>query len=153
MDSITVIKKDLEGNETWRYSGRLLDRSSDEITIEALFNRADTPFHEISLLRGDRFVEIYYSNRWYNIYAIHDREDGHIKGWYCNVSYPAEIGEDHISFVDLALDLLVYPDGRQLVLDEDEFAALPLTSTDRAQAREALNDLEELFLDGPPEIG
>ena len=29
-----------------------------------------------------------------------------------------------IRYVDLALDLLVFPDGRQLVLDEDEFEAL-----------------------------
>ncbi len=39
---------------------------------------------------------------------------------------------DCLSYVDLALDLLVFPDGRQFVLDEDEFLKLDLSPADRA---------------------
>ena len=45
---------------------------------------------------------------------------------------------------DLALDLVVYPDGRSRVLDEDEFAALPLSAEERSRARRALEELQEL---------
>jgi hypothetical protein len=41
--------------------------------------------------------------------------------------------------------LLVYPDGRQLVLDEDEFAELELSEADQQQARRALGELQALF--------
>jgi len=145
MQAITVIKRDISGMETWRYEGQILERGEGEITIEARFNKGDTPFYEISLLRGDRFVETYYEDRWYNIFEIHDREDDRLKGWYCNIACPAVITDESISYIDLALDLLVYPDGRQIVLDEDEFDALPLSAEVRQMARRALAQLQRQF--------
>ena len=100
----------------------------------------------INIKHGDRFVETYYTDRWYNIFEIHDRDDGHFKGWYCNVGKPAVMeSEDAISYVDLALDLWVTPVGFQTVLDEDEFAALDLDAETRRRAREALEELRRLF--------
>ena len=46
--------------------------------------------------------------------------------------------------MDLALDLLVFPDGRQLVLDEDEFEALQPDAALRAAAQSALDELKTL---------
>ncbi len=145
MTAITVIKRNLAGEETWRYTGELLERSPTRIQLQARFNREDLPFHGIVLKRGDRFVETFYTDRWYNIFEIFDRDDGHLKGWYCNVGYPAKIYDDQVSYIDLALDLLVYPDGSQLVLDEDEFADLPLDPVTRQRARAALTDLQTIF--------
>ncbi len=147
MTPITVIKCNLEGKETFRYSGEIVQRSPNHILLEAYFTRPDLPFHGIVLGKGDRFLETYYNDRWYNIYEIHDREDDRLKAWYCNICYPAEIGEDTVSFIDLALDLLVYPDGRQLVLDEDEFAALALTPKKRGQSKASLIEIQEIFRD------
>jgi hypothetical protein len=79
MPQITVIKQDLEGCETWRYTGKTLERGENFILLEAKFNRADTPFHDIILKQGDRFVERFYTDRWYNIFEIHDREDDQLK--------------------------------------------------------------------------
>ena len=39
------------------------------------------------------------------------------------------------------------PDGTQTVLDEDEFAALDLDAETRRQARTALKELQQLFVD------
>jgi hypothetical protein len=144
-EAITVRKLNTAGQETWRYTGRVLERRADRIVLEAEFNRDDTPFHEIILRRGDHFIETYYTDRWYNVYEIHDREDNRLKGWYCNIGHPAEIGDGVVSYIDLALDLLVYPDGRQLVLDEDEFAALILAPEDQQQARLAIKELQASF--------
>jgi hypothetical protein len=140
-----VIKRNIEGEETWRYPARVLHRKPGAVLIEAYFNRPDTPFHGILLGQGDRFLEAYYSDRWYNLFEIHDRLDDSLKGWYCNVILPAEIDEPTISYIDLALDLLVYPDGKQLVLDEDEFAELAITPQVRCQAQDALQALRVLF--------
>lgn len=143
--TIWVIKHNLAGQETWRYPGRLLEIQPDRIILEAFFNRPDLPFHGIVLAQGDRFVETYWTDRWHNIFAIHDLHDGRLKAWYCNVACPAQIALGQVSYIDLALDLLVYADGRQLVLDEDEFASLPLLPAWRAQALAALIELQALF--------
>jgi protein associated with RNAse G/E len=145
---VEVIKLNPARQETWRYSAQVLRRTEKSVLVEALFNREDTPFHGIQLKRGDRFVEVYYTDRWYNIMQIHDRDDHTLKGWYCNVTLPAEVSGTEIYYVDLALDLLVYPDGRHLVLDEDEFAELSIDESTRQQARAALEALQTLFL--PP---
>lgn len=144
-DEITVIKLDLQGRETWRYAGQVINRGESYVLLEAKFNRADTPFHGIVLRQGDRFVETFYSNRWYNIFEMYDREDNTLKGWYCNIGYPAEIDHEQVSYIDLGLDLLVFPDGRQLVLDEEEFRKLPLSPEVEQQALEALHELQVIF--------
>ncbi len=142
---ITIIKLDPQRRETWRYSGKVLRWSEDSVLLEAIFNRPDKPFHGIVMREGDRFIEKYYLTRWYNIFEIHDRDDGRIKAWYCNVSEPAQLEGNRISYVDLALDLLVYPDGRQLVLDEEEFDRLNISDGVRAKATAALEELKGQF--------
>ena len=144
-EAVVVIKRNLAGAETWRYSGQVLARGEQWVRLEAFFNRVDLPFHGMLLGQGDRFVETFYSDRGYNIFEMHAREDDALKGWYCNVSRPAELTEGQVAYVDLALDLLVFPDGRQLVLDEDEFEALGLPADEAAAAWQSLRELQALF--------
>jgi hypothetical protein len=145
MSKITVIKQDYLGNETWRYFGEVVHQNSKKLVLQANFNHPDLRLHGILLGEGDRFVETFYNDRWHNIFEIHDREDDHLKGWYCNVSFPAVIKADMLFWRDLALDLLIYPDGRQIVLDEDEFNLLPLSKEVRAEALASLKDVQKLF--------
>lgn len=146
MSGITVIKRNPAGRETWRYSGRILKKAGNAVILEALFNLDDTPFMGIVLKRADRFVELYYTDRWYNIFEIHDRDNDQLKGWYCNISRPAVFeSEGILSFIDLALDLWVSPDGNQTVLDEDEFKALNLDELTLKNALNAIRELKALF--------
>ena len=147
---IKVQKKGLTGEILYEYEGDELHRDENSITLEALFTRADMPFMNVIFKRGDRFVEHYNSDRWYNIFAIFDRDDGKIKGWYCNIGKPAVFEEDVISYVDLALDLWVSVNGEQFVLDEDEFEALGLNPELRSSALNGLEDLKNLFLNNKP---
>ncbi len=124
MNDITVLKRNLSGEVTWQYKGRVLERESNCVLLEAFFNRDDTPFMNVVLKRGDRFVERFCADCWYNIFEIYDRDDEHFKGWYCNVGYPAVLEKDTVSYIDLALDLWVAADGTQTVLDEEEFLEL-----------------------------
>ena len=146
MPAITVLKLDPQGNETWRYHGQIVQTLPDRVVLEARFDRDDRLFHGMPLRRGDRFLETYFTDRWYNIYEIHAREDDSLRGWYCNVGKPALLDGDCLSYVDLALDLLVFPDGRQVVLDEDEFLSLELSTADRRRALAALEELKNLPL-------
>jgi protein associated with RNAse G/E len=143
--NITIIKLDHTGKETWRYFGELIELNNHFVTIEAFFDRADIEFHGMTLAFGDRFIETYYFERWYNIFEIFDKADNHLKGWYCNVSSPAQFQNNTISYKDLALDLLVFPNGHQIILDEDEFNAINLGEFERSKAMEALSELQTKF--------
>ena len=145
LTGITVLKRNLAGEVTWQYDGRVLKRESNCVVLEAFFNRDDMPFMGVILKRGDRFVETFYTERWYNVFEIYDRDDGKFKGWYCNVGYPAILEKDTVSYIDLALDLWVAVDGTQTVLDEGEFLELSIDVLTRAQAISALEELKQKF--------
>ena len=148
---IRVQKKNPAGKVTYEYEGVLLRREEHSLVLEALFDRADMPFMDVVFKTGDRFVEYYYSDRWYNIFAVHDRDDDQVKGWYCNVGEPAVFEDGLVSYVDLALDLWVSVDGTQTVLDEDEFEDLRLSEELKKSAIRGLEELKKLFLkDKPP---
>lgn len=142
---VKVQKKNPAGDVTYEYEGVLLGREGNVITLEALFDRADMPFMDVVFKKGDRFVEYYYTDRWYNIFAIHDREDDKVKGWYCNIGKPAVIEDGIVSYVDLALDLWVSVGGKQTVLDEDEFKELGLDADLEQKALIALQELKTYF--------
>lgn len=144
-NKIVVVKRDHLGVERIRYEGEVLWRTQDEILVEAYFGLEQGMMVDIPILRGDKFLETYFTTRWYNIYEIRDRREDHLKGWYCNITYPPEIGPDLISYSDLALDLAVYPNGRQVVLDEDEFEALELSPEFRQKALAGLAELQARF--------
>lgn len=147
----TVVKLDHCGKEKWRYQGLVLAREPSSITIEAIYDQADEDFHGLPLRKGDRFVERHYADRWYNIFAVYDGTSSELKGWYCNITRPARIESDRVSAEDLALDLIVRPDGSWIVLDELEFEDQQLSAAERENALAALAELKELAqqLEGP----
>ena len=140
-----ILKKNLADEVTWQYEGEVLHRNENSITVEAFFNRDDMPFQEIVLKRNDRFVETFYNDKWYNIFEIYDRDDGKLKGWYCNITKPAVIEDDSVSYVDLALDLWVSLDGTRKVLDEDELEELGLDEETKKKVFAGLRELEQHF--------
>jgi len=152
-ETMTIIKNDHLGQEVWHYDGLLLERSQKGLLFEARFNRSDLEFNGMLLKEKDLFLELYLYDKYFNIYQIYDRDSGALKGWYCNVTRPIRIGDNQISYDDLALDLLVFPDGRRMVLDEDEFEELSLDEDLRDRALSGLKELLTLFIDGfPPDV-
>jgi hypothetical protein len=140
-EPITVYKLDAQGNEQWRYPATVLERGPGHIRVEAFFNRDDMPLGYVTFKRGDLFIETFFDDRWYNVFAVYDRDDRGLKGWYCNVCRPATITSTVVRCDDLALDVWVTPDGDVTVLDEAEFAALPIPDADRNHARNGLAEL------------
>ena len=153
-DRVVVHKLDNKGLEVFRYSAVVLRRMETGVVLEAIFDMDDRDFHGLTFRRGDRFVEFHFSDRWYNVLAIYDVDSGDLKGWYCNISRPAAIDDATITAEDLALDLVVLPDGNQFVLDEDEYADLNLDSADQAEVLAALRELQQYAetLSGPFEM-
>jgi hypothetical protein len=151
-EKIIVDKLSPQGELKWRYEGQVIARGADWLTLEAFFDRDDAPFMDTSLKRGDRFVETYYASRWYNIFEIHDRDDDALKGWYCNITRPANFVDGRVEYVDLFLDLWVSANGVQTVLDEDEFLAAELDDATRRSARATLVELQASFKSKRPPL-
>ncbi len=147
MQKIIVHKLDHTGREVWNYPGDVILRNREKVVIEAKFTRSDFVFYGMELKLNDRFVEAYFRKKWYNIFEIYDRDDGRLKGWYCNITRPAEFSRWKIAYQDIALDLLVHYQGSIQLLDEEEFAELDLPEQDIKQARNAVTELRNIFKD------
>jgi protein associated with RNAse G/E len=138
---ITIIKLDPAGREKTRYKGTVLEHLAHGIVIRATWTHPDRDLGHTCFQTGDQFVEYFYSNRWFNIFAIANKEGVH-KGWYCNIAEPARISTDTLVQVDLYLDVWINPVGETLLLDEDEFeAATLLNEQQRSGARQGLQEL------------
>jgi protein associated with RNAse G/E len=142
---ITVSKLNSLGETKIQYQGEIIERLTDRIIILAYWKH---PLKDLGYTRfepGDRFIEYYYTNRWFNIFDI-STADGERKGWYCNIAEPAFIYDDQIKQIDLLLDVWVDPWGKLLLLDEDEFEAdKTLNDQQRSCARQGLQDLFQMI--------
>lgn len=142
---ITVSKLNSLGETKIQYQGEIVERLSNGVVIQAYWKHPTKDLGYTRFEPGDRFIEYYYTNRWFNIFDI-SATDGKRKGWYCNVAEPAFIHDDHIEQVDLLLDVWVDPVGRHLLLDEDEFEAdTTLNQNQRRGARQGLRDLLQMI--------
>ncbi len=138
---ITVVKQNALGEARVHYQGEIIERSPRMVVIRAYwtFPARDLGYTDFQV--GDRFIEYYYADRWFNIFDIASA-GGERKGWYCNIAQPAVLFDDRIEQVDLLLDVWVDPTGTTLVLDEDEFRNDPtLTAEQRTGAQEGLQIL------------
>jgi uncharacterized protein len=142
---ITVIKHNFKDQEVWRYTGQILRRDPRFVLLEARFNRPSLYFNGVWFNEGDRFVELYFTDRWYNIFEVHHRKTNALKCWYCNLSRPSVIEGSSLVYIDMALDLMVFPDGRQLLLDEDEYKAINPSIEIQQQIQSAVLELRKIF--------
>jgi predicted RNA-binding protein associated with RNAse of E/G family len=148
VSQVIVYKLDENGRITYQYPAQVIAREPNNVRLEAFFSRDDMDLGYTTFKRGDRFIEYYYTDRWYNIFTIYDRDDGRLKGWYCNICRPARITETAVYCEDLALDIWVTPDGNTTILDQDEFAGLNLTPQEKTRSEQALNSLLALAQTG-----
>jgi uncharacterized protein len=142
-NSITVIKNNHLGEAVWRYEGSVIERGDNYVCLRAYFDRQDADLGFVTFKRGDLFIEWFFSDRWYNIFQVHDGEGDSIKGWYCNITRPALISGDTITADDLALDVWVMPNGTVMLLDEEEFSALNLPTDERMAALRAIQTIRQ----------
>jgi protein associated with RNAse G/E len=142
---ITVSKLNSLGETKIQYQGEIVERQSHGVIILAYWKHPTKDLGYTRFEPGDRFIEYYYTNRWFNIFEI-SNASGERKGWYCNIAEPACISDDHVEQIDLLLDVWVDPKGTALLLDEDEFEAdTTLNDEQRKGARQGLHDLLQMI--------
>jgi uncharacterized protein len=145
--ALRVLKQRYDGSTVFAWTGHVLEQTDKYVLLAGLFNALRRDLGYVVLERGDLFLEWYYFGRWYNVFQVYGH-DGTLKGWYCNIGMPPVLQDGELGYVDLALDVFVHPDGRYLVLDEDEFAELKratLRPEDAARAEQGLAELLALI--------
>ena len=135
------------------YSGELLHCSGGHAVVRARWERDRLDLGFVTFEPGDEFLEHFYTDRWYNVFRVRSAT-GTLKGWYCNLTRPAELTHATLSSEDLELDVFVTADRQSIIrLDEEDFERLNLDRSDPAAFRAvmaALHDLEALARRGAP---
>lgn len=135
------------------FHGDLLHHHGGHLLIEARWERPRLDLGYVVFETGDRFLEHYFTDRWYNIYELRSTQRV-LKGWYCNITRPASFDGSVIVSEDLEIDLFVPPGrGQPLVLDMDEFEARGFAQHDpqaASMALAALSELQRMVREGEP---
>ncbi|OIJ86330.1 DUF402 domain-containing protein [Streptomyces colonosanans] len=135
------------GRTKIRYPAELLHDDGTRVTVRALW--AGSGVRDFGFVRfepGDVFTEYYWRDRWYAVKEVRDGQ-GVLKGWYCDITRPATLRGGELVVEDLDLDLWRSADGGTVLrLDEDEFAASGLATTDPQAAAAAMQALDTLEL-------
>ncbi|WP_328376166.1 DUF402 domain-containing protein [Streptomyces sp. NBC_01020] len=143
---VTVVLRKA-GSTKISYPATVLSDDGTRVTVRAEWAGAGVrDFGFVRFEPGDVFTEHYWRDRWYAVKEVRTGA-GELKGWYCDVTRPAELREGELVVEDLDLDLWVSVDGAEILrLDEDEFEASGLAGRDPEAARQAVQALDELEL-------
>lgn len=140
-NQISVIKNNHSGKQVWKYEGHIIERGETYICLRAYFDRSEVNLGFVTFRQGDLFIEWFFTDRWYNIFQVHDGDSERIKGWYCNITRPAQIHDDAVIADDLELDVFITPNGTMMLMDEKEFGELDLPMEERMAALRAVQTL------------
>ncbi|WP_405903874.1 DUF402 domain-containing protein [Streptomyces sp. NBC_00656] len=133
------------GKTKIRYPATLVADDGNRITVRAPWAAPGVrDFGFVRFEPGDVFTEHYWRDAWFAVKEVRSGA-GVLKGWYCDITRPAEIQDGALLVEDLDLDLWVSADRSAVLrLDEDEFEESGLAGRDPAAAREAVRALDGL---------
>lgn len=141
MSQVMITKLDHTGQPVLSYAGELVYRDEELVVARCIWTHETFDLGNFPLERGDIFMEFYYFREGFNIFQVYSAP-GRLKGWYCNITAPVEVLAHEIRWLDLALDLLVLPNGQQVIRDVEEFEALQPSPELRAYVATALQKLQ-----------
>lgn len=135
--ALTVVKLAPDGSEVTRYPGAVIEAGAPSpwLVVEAWWVNRRVEMNGLAFETGDRLLEFFSPAHPFNVFAVF-APDGHLRGWYANVTYPTML--DHrtdpptLTWYDLYLDVVALPDGSHVLRDEDELAEAGVLESDPA---------------------
>jgi uncharacterized protein len=116
--TVSSLKYDKSPRRIW--TARLMERSDRGVLLEGYFE-TDVSHPDLGVIaKGTRSVEAFPIDEWFNCFAFYE-PSGRFRNYYLNVSMPPMVGFRVIDYVDLDIDVIIWPDGRIQVLDLEEF--------------------------------
>ncbi|MHB1909027.1 MAG: DUF402 domain-containing protein [Nitrososphaerales archaeon] len=104
--------------EKKEFNCTLVSKTKDELVIIFQISEA-MRFLETNFPSRSKSFGYYWKEKNYNIYHWKDI-NGTTLLFYFNISKNTQILEDSVTWQDLIVDLVVYPDGKKVVLDQEE---------------------------------
>lgn len=117
-DSVYIqsFKHDGSLHRTWA-TGFVIEANERRIVVvtdRALVSEADGR----KWITKEPAVCFFYPDRWYNVICMIRKGGVH---YYCNIASPSLVDEEAIKNIDYDLDVKIFPNGKFIVLDEDEY--------------------------------
>lgn len=146
---VTINSRKADGSIRRSWSCELLERRDAEVLFVGIFETQIDHPDLGHIAKGTVSYEYYWLDRWYNIFAFYE-PDGTFRNYYCNVCVPPVYDSNVLDYVDLEIDIVVWPDWTFSILDEDEYesnaAIYGYSEAVRANAAAALEQLQEMIV-------
>lgn len=118
----TVNSRKFDGTIRRSWKCDFVSRDDEKIDLIGSFEQQvdhpDLGIIEAGTISHERF----YFTRWYN-YFVFEHPAGSLRNYYINICMPPEVNDNVIDYIDLDIDLIVWPDGRWRTLDLEDFEA------------------------------
>lgn len=118
---VSVQSRKYDGRLQRSWPARLAVQTGSLLVLDATFTEEIRHPWLGTIVPGTRSTEYYWTDRWYSIFRFAEPH-GALRNFYCNINQPATFDGQTLTFVDLDIDLLIWPDFAYRILDEDEFA-------------------------------
>lgn len=141
----TIIERKIRYDSSLvEYRCKLLEVQSEQ---HVLFHQIETPFTmltnkgELTITKGCYTIAYYWKDRPYNVYIWRD-SNGNYLGAYLNIVKNTTFTDQYVVFEDLILDILVFPNGDYVILDEEELLE-PLEQFEGGEVQNVLHRLTQ----------
>lgn len=119
-EQVTVNARKYDGSLHRSWTCKLVERRGQLIELVGRFD-CDVEHEALGLIRkGTISHEYFWLDRWYSVFRFHE-PDGAFRNYYCNINMPPTFSNGVLEYVDLDIDIVVWPDFRYDVLDRDDF--------------------------------
>jgi hypothetical protein len=119
-DPVTVNARKYDGRLHRSWPGALVSANGSLVTLLAQFSETRVHSDLGTIYAGTISLEHFWLDRWYNVFRFRE-PDGTPKAIYANIAAPATFDGSTIDYVDLDIDVILWPQGHVDVLDRDEF--------------------------------
>lgn len=145
---ITVNSRKYDQSIRRSWKCELMEQSGKMLVFGGIFADDVTHTDLGYIKRGTISYEYYWLDRWYNVFRFHE-PNGEFRNYYCNINMPPKFANGVLDYVDLDIDVLVWPGSTYKILDEAEYEENALKfeypEAVRSNAVAALSELIELI--------
>lgn len=149
-DVFTINSRKLDGTVRRSWTCRFVSQQDSHLIFEGEFE-SDVVHPDLGhIVAGTRSVEHYWLDRWYNVFRFFE-PTGEFRNIYYNINMPPTLSDGALDYVDLDIDIVVWPDGRVVILDESDFeenaATFNYPTELRERVRATLQQIESMLSD------
>lgn len=152
-DIVTINSRKYDGTIRRIWTCRFVSQEDSLLVFEGEFESEVTHPDLGHITAGTRSLEYYWLDRWYNVFRFFE-PTGEFRNLYCNVNMPPTFENGVLDYIDLDIDVVVWPDGSMKVLDENDFkintAKFSYPEELKLKVRKVLNEITTSFRDGLP---